>query len=211
MCINIAITDDHPMIANGIATMLDDVPEVCISDIYSTGKALMEGLTLRRPDLLFLDIRLPDIQGENLAKDIRRIYPQQKIIIITGEDNPYLAKEMLRLGCLGYLLKSADKAVLRAAVETVYKGDVYIDAAVQQLILNSVVHLGVSSSRIHLTQREQEILSLLCEGLNSQEIAGKLFLSHRTIEAHRHSLNQKFDVKNSTALVKKALQQGWIK
>lgn len=211
MRINIAITDDHPMIANGIASMLNDFAEVCISDIYQNGKALMEGLAIRQPDLLFLDIRLPDIQGEDLAKDIRRIYPRQKIIIITGEDNPYLAKEMLRLGCMGYLLKSADKQVIKAAIETVYKGNVYIDAAVQQLILNSVVRLGVSSSKIHLTQREQEILSLLCEGMNSQEIAGKLFLSHRTIEAHRHSLNQKFDVKNSTALIKKALQQGWIK
>lgn len=209
MCIKIVITDDHPMVISGIAAMLQDAARIGISGVYQNGSALLEGLALQQPDVLLLDMRLPDIMGPELVKKIWLLYPQQKIIIVTNEDNPYLAKEMLKLGCKGYLLKSASRDVIMDAIEKVYAGSVYIDAPIQQLIIDSAVH-GVSTTKIHLTPREEEILNLLCEGLSSHDIADKLFLSHRTIDAHRHSLNQKFNVKNTTALVKKAMQAGWI-
>lgn len=212
MCIKIAITDDHPMVISGLTSLLAPYPELLVSAVYNNGQELIDGMQAEIPDVLLLDMRLPDISGSDLVKTIRRCYPDLKILIITSEENPYLAKEMLRLGCLGYCLKSIDADNLYKAIITATGNEVYIDPHMQKLLIHSVVSKShLPFSKIQLTRREEEILNLLCEGLNNYEIAEKLYLSHRSIEAHRRSLHQKFDVKNAAALVKKAIQEGWIK
>src|SRR5690606_34837590 len=112
MSINIAIADDHPLAINGIKTMLLPFDHIKTEDTYHSGKALLEGLATRQPEVLLLDILLPDISGKELAPLICNSYPAIKIIALTSLDAPAVVRSMLKRGCLGYLLKDTDERTL---------------------------------------------------------------------------------------------------
>lgn len=211
--IKLTIADDHPMVITGLLNILRPYPHLEVIATYLTGAALLEGLKEQVPDVLILDLHLPDTTGNELARILKRQYPQLRILVVTSVDNPYHVRDLLQHGCLGYILKSAAPETVVAAIEQVYQGEEFLEPALQQQVLDSVLHPAAHKKARHvrLTKREQEILGMLCDGLSNYEIGDKLFLSHRTIENHRMSLYQKFDVKNTASLVKMALQLGLIK
>jgi DNA-binding NarL/FixJ family response regulator len=211
MCINVSIVDDHPMVLAGLQQLLGSFENINVSNTYSCGKDLLQGLKDSLPDVLILDIQLPDQNGEELTKIIRKTYPQINILAMTSIDTPILIKNMLKAGCLGYLLKNADRQSLIAAIETVYRGEQFITPAIKELLFQDM--LGVrrqANARVVLTRREKEILQLIAIENTSQEIADKLFLSLRTVENHRKNMLQKFDVKNMVGLVKKSMEYGLL-
>jgi len=212
MKIKLAIADDHPMVVRGLTDIVRPCPHIEVVATYGTGKDLLHGLSLQLPDVLLLDIQLPDLQGDELARTITKQYPSVRILVVSSIDIAYRVKDMMQLGCAGYLLKSTAPETLVEAIEKVYQGTEFLEPNLKDELLASVFHPEKRSRKhIRLTKREQEILVLICEGLNNYDIGDRLFLSHRTVENHRMSLHQKFDVKNSAALVRAALQQGFIK
>ncbi len=209
MQIKVVITDDHPLTMSGVEHILQPYPHIVITGQYTSGAALMEGLRLQQPDVLLLDIMLPDQSGKDLAEQISRTYPQIRILALTSLDSPHHVKGMMRRGCLGYLLKNTDQHTLITAIEQVYKGVEYIDPALKDQLLRHMLKGQKAESPDLvpvLTQREKEVLQMIVEEYTSQEIADKLFLSLRTVEGHRLSLLQKLDAKNTVGLVKIALQ-----
>lgn len=213
MPITVSITDDHPLALEGIQNMLRSVPEIHVIHTYASGAQLLQGLAQVQPDILLLDILLPDHNGTELAGAISKTYPQVKIIAITSLDAPVHMKNMIRQGCKGYLLKNTDKASLVEAIMQVHEGQEYIDPMLKEKLLNHVLHYQKLNNpgRTHeLTQREKEILRLIVDELTSQEIADRLFLSLRTVETHRFNLQKKLGVNNNIGLVKIAIQMGLI-
>lgn len=210
MCVKIAIIDDHPMIAEGISNILCAQSNIEIISKYNTGKDLLDGLLLMQPDILLLDINLPDITGNELARKIIPLYPSIKILVFTNIDNPYHIQDMMKQGCKGYILKTAPPSDLIDAIKTINNNEEYIDASLKEALLQSMLSSSKKGKEVKLTKREKEILVLLCEGLNNYEIGDKLFLSHRTIQNHRMSLYDKFSVKNTAGLVKTAIQLGFV-
>lgn len=208
--ISIAIADDHPIVIEGLSNLLRPHARFRIDAVYETGKDLLEGLSRQVPDVLLLDIHFPDTTGNQLIRIISKEYPQIKVLAITSADNIFDIKDMLQHGCLGYLLKSASLPVLIEAVETVYSGSQFLEPALKEQLLQSLVSRPQKPVTYKLTQREQTILQLISEGKTNNEMAAQLFLSHRTIENNRLSLYQKLGVKNSAELIKTALQQGLI-
>lgn len=207
--IQVAIADDHPMIVNGIKNMLHYYRHIEIVQTYNSGKALLEGLLSARPDVLLLDIQLPDISGNELARIIARDYPQVRILVITSMDSTFHVKDMMKAGCSGYLLKTAGKDTLIGAIEEVYAGGTYLEASLKEQLLNEVLNKK-STTVATLTRREKEILTLIAKELTSSEIAALLSISQRTVENHRFSLMQKLNAKNTVGLIRIASESGLI-
>ncbi len=207
--IQLAIADDHPMIVNGIKNMLHYYRHIEIVQTYGSGKALLEGLTVSRPDVLLLDIQLPDISGNELARLIVRDYPAVRILVITSMDSTFHVKDMMKAGCNGYLLKTAGKETLIAAIEEVYGGGSYLEPSLKEQLLREVLHQK-SPVAAALTRREKEILSLIAKEMTSSEIAALLSISQRTVENHRFSLMQKLNAKNTVGLIRIASETGLI-
>src|SRR5687768_5588169 len=127
MPIKIVITDDHPLAIAGLQNMLSNVPHMEVIAVYTTGATLLEGLKQQQPDVLLLDVLLPDKKGTELATYIRREYPHVRIIALTSLDAPIHVRSMMREGCKGYVLKNTDKASLVYAIEQVHDGHEYIE------------------------------------------------------------------------------------
>ncbi len=207
MSIKIAVTEDHPLMLKGICDLLNSYDHLEVIDRYLSGAALLEGLTYQLPDVLLLDLSLPDKTGNELVRIIGPRYPGLRILILSSIDTPYQIKDMMQGGCSGYLLKSAAPEVLVRAIEEVCEGRQFLDPLLKEQMLGDV--FGQTKSK-KLTNREKEILTLICQGETNVGIAQTLFLAQRTVENHRFSLYKKFDVKNTAALVRVALQQGLI-
>jgi len=212
MPIKVAITDDHPLAIAGLQNMLSSSPLIVVTHTYNNGEDLLLGLKTEQPDVLLLDVILPDIKGPELAAQIHAAYPAIKILAITSLDAPVHVKAMLRNGCTGYLLKNTDVQTLINAITDVNNGKEYIEPSIKEQMLQNMLHFRKPTTikKPTLTRRETEILHLIIEEHTNQEIADKLFLSLRTIENHRFSLFQKLDVKNTVGLVKVAIQLGLI-
>ena len=212
MIIKVAIIDNHPLAIKGVQGMLAPYKHIELVATYATGMALLEGLKQEQPDVLLLDIMLPDISGKELAPEIKKKYPGIRILALTSHDAPSYVKSMMRRGCSGYLLKDTDQKTLILAIEQVYAGAEFIEPALKEQMLQNVINFKKQTANTppELTPREKEILQLIVQEYTSQEIADKLFISLHTVESHRFSLFQKLDVKNMVGLVKVAIQMGLL-
>lgn len=210
----IDLTDDHRMVIDGLRSMLHGFEGIKIGHTYNNGNDLLEGLSRHQPDILLLDIQLPDVSGIELASIITKAYPSVKIIVVTGFNTADYARIMLENGVSGYILKNTDEHKLKLAIETVYRGGQFIEPLIQEKIVDELYGSGKSREigiKPILTRREKEILHLILEELTSQQMAERLELSLRTVENHRVSLMQKLNAKNSAGIVKRAFQLGFIK
>ncbi|BAV08566.1 two component transcriptional regulator, LuxR family [Filimonas lacunae] len=201
--IKVAITDDQAIVRYGVSRILENEPDITISGVYAGGESLLTGIAQTLPDVVLLDIQMPGKNGVELAGIITKLYPTIHIIALTNNDSPEQARDMLKQGCLGYLLKDTEPRILIEAIKAVNKGDQYIYDDLKKQLLSM---LSQTQDNV-ITRREKEILHYIVDGLTNQQIANQLFLSLRTVENHRNRLLQKLGVKNTAALVKLAMQK----
>ena len=209
--IRIAIADDHVLIINGLKAMLDKVEGMDILFSVTSGSELLQELQVHQPDVLLLDIQMPDTNGIDLCKHVHSTYPGVRIIALTNFEQSSYVKQMVRNGALGYLLKNIDGKTLQSAIRTVVQDKPYIQDQIRNNMLNEVLSgTKATSQGVSLTKREVEILGLVARELTNQQIADKLFISVRTVETHRINLTQKLGVHNTAGLVKEAYRRGLI-
>lgn len=212
--INIAIADDHPMVISGLISLLAPYRHIHVVGAYPNGAALLEGLMHNCPEVLLLDIVLPDTSGKELVTLIKERYPEMKILVVTSLDAPAMVTSLIRRGANGYLLKGAGPQLIVEAIETVYQHREFIDIILKEQMLQNVMKYKTDASpqkpEPELTQREKEIIRLIAQEFTTKEISEKLFISYRTAENHRYNLIQKLDVKNTAGLVKAAIHLGLI-
>jgi DNA-binding NarL/FixJ family response regulator len=211
MQIKLAITDDHPLVISGLKAMLAPYPHISIVYEGSMAGALMAALPAAQPDVLLLDIQMPEIDGMELCRQVRKTHPAIKIIALSGFMELHYIRQMLRNGATGYLLKNTDAHKLINAIEKVNAGEQFLDDMIRHQLLHEVI---TGQKRpgydIPLTRREKEILKLIAEEHSNQKIADMLFISLRTVETHRLNLTQKLAVKNTAGLVKEAMKRGLV-
>jgi DNA-binding NarL/FixJ family response regulator len=196
-------------VINGLKAMLAATPDIEVILDCQSGESLLERLAITEPDVLLMDIQLPDIPGTELCKTIARQYPSIRMIALTSHDDSHYVRHMLRNGAAGYLLKNTDFSTLVQAIRTVNDGKQYLDEQIaQNLIHEAITGQRVSKYEIPLTKREIEILKYIGETLSSQQIADHLHISLRTVETHRFNIIQKLGVKNTAGLVKEAIRRG---
>jgi DNA-binding NarL/FixJ family response regulator len=209
--VKIMVVDDHPSVLHGLQLMLSVYPHLHIAGMYRSAQALLEALQTEVPDVVIMDIQMPATDGISLCKQVTALYPPVKVIALTNCEEKYQLKAMLQNGASGYLVKTAEKETIAAAIEAVVKGEQYIHEELKNLLLQEIISgKPTSKNNPSLTKREKEILKFITIGCSNQEVADKLFLSVRTVENHRFNIMQKLDVKNAAGLIQEAMRIGLI-
>lgn len=209
--ISVAIIDDHQVVIDGLMSMFSGHPEIIVLFATTNQHELLSFVSKTRPDVVLLDIQMPEVNGIDLCAQILKTNRDIQIIAFSSFDDTNYVKQVLRKGALGYVLKNASKETLLDAIRSVFEKKEYIDQTIQKLIVQeSITGHRRSLYEIPLTKREKEVLKMIAEEFTSQEIADKLFLSLRTVETHRANLTQKLNAKNTASLVKEAIKRGLI-
>lgn len=209
--IEVAILDDHIMILQGLESMLEDYENIKIIARYNRGKELLADILNHPPDVLLLDINLPDSNGVELCKELTKKYPSLAILALSNHNETGFIKNMLRNGAKGYLFKNTDKQELITAIETVNVGEKYLPKNIRDILLNESIGNPISNSFMPvLTRREKEVLNLIAREHTNQEIADILFISNKTVENHRSNLIQKLGVKNTAGIIRVAFEKGLL-
>lgn len=207
--ISVAIADDHPMIIDGLQNILAKHTDMVLQAYYRNGAELLTGLDQQQPDVLLLDIQMPNITGDELTPLILKKHPQVKILILTNFDSALYANNMFKRGAHGYILKTSENDRLVEAIHTVYQGNLFLEAPMREKIERMAQReRNAAFSKSTLTPRELEILQLLVNGFTAPQVAEQCFLSLRTVANYRTSIMLKLDVNNTAMLVKKALLLG---
>ncbi len=197
------------MVLTGLKQMLTEAPEIELTGVYLSGKALLEGISQQVPDVLLLDLQLPDQSGEELAREILMKYPTVNILVLTSIDEIKSVKHMIQLGCKGYSLKNISQPALLDAIQLIYQQGLYLDPVLKEGFLqDALTRQHLKSSVPTVSRREKEILQMLAIGKSSKAIAEQLCISVHTVENHRKSLLRKLAAKNTPGLLNAAKQQG---
>lgn len=208
--IKLAIVDDHNIVITGIKGVLTEAKDVELCITAASGQELLNLLETQSIDVIVMDINLPDIDGMELCKAVKKKYKSCKVIGLTTYTQVSFIVQMLRNGADGYLFKNTSEEELLAAIATVHAGGRYLSQEVNEKMVQKAMDDSESDEGFipQLTRRETEVLQLIMEENTNQQIADKLFLSLSTIETHRMNLCSKLDVKNSVGLVKKVIKFG---
>jgi DNA-binding NarL/FixJ family response regulator len=199
--IRLFIIDDHQMIIEGIHSLLQGEPGIEWMGSTKSPDDLMLFLAKSQPDVLLMDINLPQRSGLELCREVKEKYPAINIIGLSTSSQPSVIRKMRENGASGYLLKDASRSEILEAFQQVNKGKEYISFSVAQALKKK----GSDTSLPELTRREKEILELIADGLTNRKIAAKLFLDRTTVNSHRKNMLTKFNVKNTAALIKIAV------
>jgi DNA-binding NarL/FixJ family response regulator len=199
------IVDDHPIVIEGLKTLLKNEDNLEVVDGFSNGAQLLSYLGSNPVDLVLLDVTLPDIGGMELCQIIKAQFSNITILILSNHTERSIIMQTIQNGASGYLLKNSSLEELRQCIATAVKGNICYSKEVVEIISRPTKNQLRNTPQ--LTRREKQILSLLAQGKTSQNIAQELFLSPLTVDTHRRNLIQKFEVKNVAELIAAAHQQ----
>jgi DNA-binding NarL/FixJ family response regulator len=209
--ISVFIVDDHPLVADGLSTMLKTEKDITVIGVAKTGADALKMLEKNEPDIILLDINLPDINGLDLCEKIKNSNTHSKILMLTSIDDLSIITQSFSKKANGYLLKDIDRTELLRAIDTVLEGKNYISISANQKLVESFDPINKTIPQmVALTRREKEILLLLDQGFNGPTIAEQLCLSNYTIETHRKNLMQKLGSNTTQMLLNKAREQNLI-
>ncbi len=204
--IKIAIADDHALFRRGMVSLLKTIPDFEMVLEASNGQELVDQLPEYMPDLVIMDLKMPIMDGMKATEIIKKNWPDIKVVVISMHDEDQFVTHLMELGANGYLLKDTDTEEVELAIRTIIKEDYYYGP-----FLNKVMHRrfldktrkkeAALTTKIHFTDRELEIIHLVCEGLTTAHIAEKVCLSARTVDGHRNMIMEKIGVKNTAGVV----------
>jgi DNA-binding NarL/FixJ family response regulator len=201
----LVIVDDHPIVIQGLSALLQGEDDLHIAGTFTTGNAFLAFLKERpQVDIVLLDITLPDINGVEVCKEIKKLSPETKVLIISNHSERSIIMQMLQQGASGYLLKNASSEELVRCVHDVLAGRIALSAEVTAIMTRPLQN--ELKNIPHLTKREIQVLGMIAEGRTSASIAEELCVSQFTVETHRRNLMQKFDANNTAALIKMAAE-----
>ena len=211
--INIFLVDDHQIVRDGIKSLLMDSSEIHIAGEAMNGLELMEKLEQVKPDVILMDISLPDVSGIELTKQVTQQFPEIKVLILSMYTQEDFITNAIAAGAKGYLPKNTTQQELLNAIIAVYNDKEYYNDAVSEIILGNYISsvrkyreiISENDEEI-LSVREKQILKLFVEGMSNPEIADKLFISIRTVESHKNHIMQKLEAKSTVELVKYAIR-----
>ncbi len=204
------IADDHLLVRSGIKSLLKDVPDIKVIDEAENGSDAIKKVLELKPDVILMDISMPDISGLEATSEIKKQMPSANILILTMHENEEYIYSAMKLGASGILHKNISKEELIMAIKTVASGKRYFGLSISQIVIENLIKKFDESAdtreKVILTKREKEVLHLIAGGLSNQEIADSLGISSRTVDSHKTNLMQKLNIKSSSALAKFAIQ-----
>ncbi|MEN9638994.1 MAG: hypothetical protein RLZZ262_862 [Bacteroidota bacterium] len=210
MPISLLLVDDHAIVTDGIKALLNGDDSFVIKGEASNGQVALDMLRVLKIDLVLLDVDMPVLNGTQTLAQIKKEFPQIKVVMLTMHDEKAMINSLLQLGADGYLLKNTSKAELVQSLKRVANDEKFISSDVTAILLQSDAEKTRNPLLAQLTEREIEIISLIAQGLSNKEIGERLFISHRTVDTHRTNLMSKLEVHNVAGIVKFAIVNGLL-
>lgn len=199
----VLIVDDHPMVAEGIQSILESYDDVAVVGTAFNGRDVMDRLETLDPDVILMDLNMPEIGGLTATEMVLERRPGTRVVILTMHDSPEYISSALSHGAMGYLLKDVPTDEIKLAIDTVMQGRQYLCTGAQGSIAPKE-----GEPREALTEREQTILLQLAAGKSNKEVAGALEISVRTVETHRKNIKRKLGISSTAGLTRYALEHG---
>jgi DNA-binding NarL/FixJ family response regulator len=213
--IRLAVADDHEIFLDGLALMLSRQEHITLVGQAADGRELVELVNAENPDVVMTDIKMPRMDGIAATRMLAQQNPAVRVIALSMFDEEDLIVEMLEAGAKGYLLKNADKQEILDAITSVYEDRVYYckstSAKLAGMIAKSKFNPYRQKETITFTDREQEIIRLICQQFTAQQIGERIFLSKRTVEGYRTRILEKMNVRNTAGVVMYALKNNLVK
>jgi DNA-binding NarL/FixJ family response regulator len=212
----ILIIDDHPLFREGIKTIINKDHRFEIVDEAGTGKEGVEKAVHLKPDIVLVDISLPDETGMEVTRKIRRKLPDVRIMILSMHSKIDYIVESFQAGATGYVVKESAAERLAQGIDAVTSGEYFLDSSISQEVVAKLMQSPVKEARVSdsgyskLTSREQEIMRMLAEGIPKAQIAERLYISIKTVENHRTNIMRKLNIHNAMELVRYAARLGLI-
>jgi two-component system response regulator NreC len=211
--IKVIIADDHGVVRAGLRTLIKGEPSLELVAEATGGVEAVDLATRFKPDILLLDLSMPDMDGITVTQKVRIVSPQTKLLILTVHEDESLLRKAIQSGASGYVLKRAAETELISAINIVSRGDLYIDPAMARGLFVDPISKGKLFERDSvdpLTPRELEVLKLIVQGYTNRQIAAELNISSRTVEGHRANLSDKLGLHNRVELVRYAKERGLV-
>jgi DNA-binding NarL/FixJ family response regulator len=217
--IRVILADDHALVRAGFRALLDSLEGVEVVGEAGDGRQALRLVETNRPDLILMDISMPELNGLDAVTQVGRAYPQVRVIILSMHSNEEYVLQALKAGAAGYLLKDAGISELELAVRAVGRGETYLSPAVSRGVIDAYLQrLGsppetgaaLATPGAKLTPRQREVLQLIAEGRTTQEIAGRLQVGVKTVETHRAQLMERLDIHDVAGLVRYAIRIGLV-
>ncbi|RIA09937.1 LuxR family two component transcriptional regulator [Flavobacteriaceae bacterium MAR_2010_72] len=215
--IKVVLADDHVLVRDGIKALLEDQQQIRVIDEASNGVEALEVVKRNKPNLIIVDIRMPELNGIEVVREINKTYTDVRTLVLSMHDSEEYVVQAIQAGADGYLLKGASKKEFLNALYKTASGDKYFSGDISTIIMNNFVNGNTqinttktgstqNDNPFNLTKREKQILNLVLELKNNKEIAEELEISKRTAEVHRFNLMKKLDVKSLNELTNKVKQ-----
>ena len=212
--IRLLLADDHPVVRRGMRSCLEDIKHVEVVDEAVDGQEAINKVKELSPDIVLMDIDMPNMNGLEATKLIRDEYPDTRVLILSVHTNKDYVLQIIRSGAQGYVLKDTPPADLVRAIESVDNGEPFFSPDISQIVLNQYLEeAGADSSAdsVKLTTRERQVLSMIAEGQSNKEMANHLGVGVRTIETHRERVMNKLNIHSVAGLTKYAITNGIVK
>lgn len=209
---SVLIADDHAIVRTGLRTLIQSEPRLELIGEAAGGVEAIELVAETSPDILLLDLSMPDLDGIAVTKKLKPKYPELRILILTIHEDEALVREAIKAGASGYILKRAAESELVSAINVLMRGDMYVDhALLRPLVDDTVEGSTIRREQIEeLTPREQDVLRLIVLGYTNRQMGEELSISARTVEGHRSNLSEKIGSRSRADLVRYAREQGLV-
>lgn len=212
--VKIFIADDHPLMRDGIKNILIKNSMYAVIGEAENGEEALKAVERLRPDIVFMDIGMPKMNGLETTRRITKEFPEVKVIMLSMHSEEHYVMDALKAGASGYVLKGSNSSEVLESVEKILNNKRYMSPAIKDQLFESLVEVvqkeQVSEPFDTLTDREKEILQLLVLGAKNEDVAGKLFISPHTVKTHRTNIMKKLDTHDMGGLVRIALKKGLI-
>lgn len=200
--IKVMIVDDHPMVAEGIQSILESYDDINVVGCLPNGRAAIDSVAELDPDVILMDLNMPEIGGLSATEILLERQPDTRIVILSMHDNPEYISSALSHGAMGYILKDVPTDEIKLAIDTVMRGERYLCTGAQDSLEPK------DAARESLTEREQTILLQLAQGKSNKEVALTLDISVRTVETHRKNIKRKLGISSTAGLTRYAMEHG---
>jgi DNA-binding NarL/FixJ family response regulator len=212
----VLIIDDHPLFREGLKAIIGREPRYRLVGEADTARAGIHLATESRPDVIIVDVSLPDKNGIELTRDLAKLLPESRVLIISMHSKITYIATAFQAGARGYLVKESASDGLLKGLAAVARGELFLDSSLSSQVVENLLQISVTSPapaaspHTRLTPREQEVMRLLAEGFTTREIAKRLFISPKTVENHRANIMKKLDLRTTIDLVRQAARLGLI-
>jgi DNA-binding NarL/FixJ family response regulator len=212
--LRLVVADDHPLMRRGICDLLEAEPGWEVVAKASNGREAIDAVSKSKPDVLVIDLAMPELNGLTATREILRLFPKLGVVLLTMHNTDQSVREVLESGARGYVLKNDAEQDLVAAVKAVAAGKPFFTANITEIVLKGYLNRTATSEPAKalsgLTTREREVVQLLVEGKGNKDVALAMRLSVKTVEAHRSNINRKLAIRSTSDLVRYAVRNGIV-